>query len=116
MTRSLWTAWAAIVAVTIGGVAALTVRAEGDAPARRIAYLHVTGQGPSAKAWYDGGPPTGSQVQAALDRFASQGYRFAAIASSGVSPLTTVVTTTTSLSSPTDQGREASYVIVLETP
>jgi hypothetical protein len=46
-------------------------------------YLHVSGEGPQAKAWYDGGPPTGVLVQTALNHFSSQGYRFAAIASSG---------------------------------
>ena len=36
-----------------------------------------------AKAWYDGGPPQGGQVQAVLDTFARDGFRYAAVASSG---------------------------------
>ena len=39
----------------------------GDAPSHRIAFIYVTGAGQQAKGWYDGGPPAGVQVQAALD-------------------------------------------------
>ena len=40
-----------------------------------IAYLFVTGEGPSAKAWFKDAPSTGLPVQDALDRFAKEGYR-----------------------------------------
>ncbi len=40
-----------------------------------IAYLFVTGEGPSAKAWFKDAPSTGLGVQDALDRFAKLGYR-----------------------------------------
>ena len=40
-----------------------------------IAYLFVTGEGPSAKAWFKDAPSTGMPVQDALDRFAKDGYR-----------------------------------------
>ncbi|MDJ0523601.1 MAG: hypothetical protein QNJ90_16140 [Planctomycetota bacterium] len=39
-----------------------------------IVYLFVTGEGPSAKAWFKDAPSTGLAVQDALDRFAKQGY------------------------------------------
>lgn len=39
-----------------------------------IIYLSVTGEGPNAKAWYDGAPPAGVAVQTALDHFSSLGY------------------------------------------
>jgi len=40
----------------------------------RIAYISVVGEGPIARAWYDGAPSPGVQVQDALDHFAEQGY------------------------------------------
>jgi len=40
-----------------------------------IVYLFVTGEGPSAKAWFRDAPSTGMAVQDALDRFAKDGYR-----------------------------------------
>ncbi len=39
-----------------------------------IVYLFVTGEGPSAKAWFKDAPSTGLAVQDALDSFAKQGY------------------------------------------
>ena len=39
-----------------------------------IVYLFVTGEGPSAKAWFKDAPSTGLPVQDALDRFAKEGY------------------------------------------
>ena len=42
-----------------------------------IIYLHVSGEGPNAKAWYDGAPSPGVPVQDALDSFAKQGYKVA---------------------------------------
>ena len=40
-----------------------------------IVYLFVTGEGPSAKAWFKDAPSTGMNIQDALDRFAKEGYR-----------------------------------------
>ncbi len=39
-----------------------------------IAYLYVTGEGSTAKAWYDGAPSPGVPVQDALNKFAKEGY------------------------------------------
>jgi len=46
------------------------------APAQSVdvAYLFVTGEGPSAKAWFKDAPSTGVPVQDALDRFTKLGY------------------------------------------
>ena len=57
--------------------------AEPNAKDHRIVYLYVSGTGPQAKAWYDGAPPSGVQVQSALDRFAADGFRLGAVSSSG---------------------------------
>lgn len=62
------------------GLAAVAVllarRGEAEAePLPHMVYVSITGEGPSAKAWYDGAAPTGVPVQAALDTFAKQGYR-----------------------------------------
>jgi len=42
-----------------------------------IVYVSVTGEGPAARAWYDGAPSPGLPVQEALSRFAKQGYKVA---------------------------------------
>ena len=44
-----------------------------------IVYIYVTGEGASAKAWYDGVPSPGVPVQSALDRYAKQGYEVARV-------------------------------------
>lgn len=80
------------------------------APPHRIVYLFVSGKGPQAKAWFDGGPPQGTQVQSALDSFVRDGFRYAAISSSGVATRVNV-----SSSSPSsDAAAEAEYVVLLE--
>jgi hypothetical protein len=74
------------LAVAVGAIAVALVQAarvEG-ADAHRIAYLHVTGRGPTARAWYQGAPPSGVPVQDALDKFAADGYRTAALGTVGV--------------------------------
>ena len=67
----------------LGGLAvvAFSARAE-DRPAPRetdVRYLAVSGDGPNARAWYDGAPPTGVPVQEALNTFATQGFRVAEV-------------------------------------
>jgi len=42
-----------------------------------IRYIYVTGEGATAKAWYDGAPSPGVSVQDALDKFGKEGYRVA---------------------------------------
>src|SRR5688500_15787055 len=77
-------------AFTVGFASSRPAAAEEPAKAHHVVYLNVSGEGPQTKAWYDGGPPSGTSVQAALNTFASQGYRFAAISSSGSASLTHV--------------------------
>jgi hypothetical protein len=101
-----------VLAVALGALARPSAAEDPPRP-HHVVYLHVSGQGPQTKAWYDGGPPSGTSVQAALNHFAAQGYRFAAVASSGSASLTQVVGTTTS--SPTPDGvREPFFVVLLE--
>lgn len=83
------------------------------APPHRIVYVFISGKGPQAKAWFDGGPPQGVQVQAALDTFARDGFRYVAISSSGVPSRTTVTPTSTSQTS-SEAVAEAEYVVLLE--
>jgi hypothetical protein len=53
--------------------------AAGPGDAKHTVFLHLSGEGPSAKAWYRGAPPTGVPVQDALDTFSEQGYRVVAV-------------------------------------
>ncbi len=88
--------------------------AAGDPAApHRIVYVFVTGKGPQAKAWYDGGPPQGAQVQAVLDIFAKDGFRYVAISSSGLSSRVSVSNASTQTTS-TDAVPDAEYVVLLE--
>ena len=75
-------------AAVLGGVIALVVSGLPGSPRESvadpekgvsIAYIYVTGEGSTAKAWYDGVPSPGVAVQSALDRYAKQGYRVARI-------------------------------------
>ena len=107
----------AILASLLVAVAVLAIAwsrgadAEPPAASHRIVYLYVSGRGAQAKAWYDGGPPSGVQVQQALDTFAGQGFKYRAIASSGVP---SQVTVGAALITPAEGSLEASYVILLE--
>lgn len=38
-------------------------------------YIAITGDGPNARAWYDGAPPSGVPLQTALDAYGKEGYR-----------------------------------------
>lgn len=108
------------LSVAVVGLVALLLLGRGpgasagdSSPPHRIVYLFVSGKGPQAKAWYDGGPPQGAQVQAVLDTFAKDGFRYVAVASSGV-PSRVNVTSATAPSASTDPVFEAEYVILLE--
>jgi hypothetical protein len=105
-TQSL--ALALLLAAALVGVAfARGAAAEGGA--HRIVYLYVSGQGPQAKAWYSGGPPSGVPFQDALDTFAKDGFKYAAIASSGRPAEGAGASTTSS-----DARGAADYVVLLE--
>jgi hypothetical protein len=79
----------------------------------RLIYVFVSGKGPQAKAWYDGGPPQGAQVQGVLDAFTKDGFRYAAISSSGVASRVNVSNSSTPGAS-ADATPEAEYVVLLE--
>ena len=64
-------------AITLTG-APRTSEAAPDDPVS-IIYINVTGEGATAKAWYDGVPSPGVPIQSALDKFAKEGYRVARI-------------------------------------
>jgi len=107
----------AILGSILAAVAVLAIAwsrgadAEPHAASHRIVYLYVSGRGAQAKAWYDGGPPSGVQVQQALDTFAGQGFRYVALGSSGMPSQVSVGAT---LVTPAEGALEASYVILLE--
>ncbi len=112
MSRSRLAILASLL-LAIGVLAVAWSRGADAEPAttHRIVYLYLSGRGAQAKAWYDGGPPSGVQVQQALDTFAAQGFKLARLASSGVP---SVVTVGGAPPSGTDGATEASYVILLE--
>ena len=74
-------------AVVLGAVVALVITGLPGSPREstaagdpvQIAYIYVTGEGASAKAWYDGVPSPGVPVQSALDKYAKEGFRVARI-------------------------------------
>ena len=70
-------AFAVALALVGAGLLAHAVRPGHAAPSDAIAlrYVSVSGDGPQARAWYDGAPPAGTAVQDALDHFAKQGFR-----------------------------------------
>jgi hypothetical protein len=102
------------LAVAIGVSGARSTTAEEPAKPHHIVYVHVSGEGPQAKAWYDGGPPQGTLVQTVLNHFAAQGYRFAAIGSSGTASLTQVVGGPTPPSVADANVREPFFALLLE--
>jgi hypothetical protein len=99
---------AAVVVVALSTGA----RADGATP-HRIVFLFVSGSGPQAKAWYDGGAPQGVLVQAALDKFAAEGFRYAGLSSSGIGNMVNVGATSP-LTNPAEPVLRADYVILLE--
>jgi hypothetical protein len=75
-------------------------------------YLSVTGEGPNAKAWYNGAPPTGLLVQEALDRWSEKGYRVKEVRPY-LRPFVTVVSPDQGTVPQTNQPDE-SFVILME--
>lgn len=60
------------------GLFVSSMRAGHAAPPEKdvaIRYLAVSGDGASARSWYDGAPPAGVPIQDALDHFAKQGFQ-----------------------------------------
>lgn len=69
-----------VILVTAAATLVLGSRdAASEDPKVETRYLSVTGDGPTARAWYDGSPPSGVQLQEALDKFNGEGFRVARI-------------------------------------
>lgn len=113
MSRPLWLVLAALVlaAGAVGFAFSKAATADGPAAQKRLAYLYVSGRGPTARAWYQGAPPSGTPVQDALDKFTAEGYRYAAIASGGL-PSQLVTSASPGLSQG-DPALDASFLILL---
>lgn len=69
----------AVVALTLSGLPGSPRVSEASDGPVGIAYIYVTGEGATAKAWFDGVPSPGVSVQSALDKFAKEGYRVARV-------------------------------------
>ncbi|MDJ0974044.1 MAG: hypothetical protein QNJ98_06255 [Planctomycetota bacterium] len=73
-TAPLWLGLGALVAALL-----FVATGAGDATAEptgpvETQYLSVTGEGPTAKAWYEGAQPSGIPLQRALSTFNKQGF------------------------------------------
>lgn len=90
-------------------VAARPGRAED--PPYDLRYISITGDGGTAKAWFEGAPPSGTKVQEALDRFTREGFRLGAFSPAWRQPNVNVSTTT---SIPTTNTQDSVYVLFLE--
>jgi hypothetical protein len=91
-------------AFALGWVAQRPASAE---PAPHAMYVSITGDGPNARAWYQGSSPVGVAVQEALTALTSQGYRVKALVA-GERPV--VVTQGATL----PPQPERTYVLLLE--
>jgi hypothetical protein len=73
--------WSLAVA-TLGAVAVVVLSrpslAAPEAP-YEMRFVSLTGEGSATKAWFEGAPPAGTRVQEALDRFAKEGFKYAAL-------------------------------------
>jgi len=113
MTRpvALFVAALTLAAAAVGF--ALSQAASADGPGtKRLAYLYISGRGATARAWYQGAPPSGTPVQDALDKFIADGYQFAAISSGGLP--SQVLTGGVPSLSPGDASFDAAFVILLQ--
>ena len=111
MTRTRMTLLALLVAVgALVFVATKPGRAE--EPPYEMRYVSITGDGSNAKAWFEGAPPSGARVQETLDRFAREGYRFAALTPAWRQGTVNVSTVGPAPSTTTPP--DATYVLLLE--
>lgn len=75
MTAPIWLALGALLAALVF-VASRPGEAEAEpAPSVVTRFLSVTGEGPTAKAWYEGAQPSGIPLQRALEKFNTDGFR-----------------------------------------
>ena len=77
-------------------------------PPVHTVYVSITGDGPTAKAWYAGAPPVGVAVQDALTTLSNQGYRVKSLVS-GERPVVVVQGGSTS-----SAVLERTYVLLME--
>jgi hypothetical protein len=49
------------------------------APTKKSAYIAVTGEGSTARGWYDGASPPGVSLQEALSKYSEEGYRIVCV-------------------------------------
>ena len=99
--------------LAVGAGAALLARpgrAE-DAYGYELRYVSLSGEGSTAKAWFEGAPATGAKVQEALDRFAKEGFRFASLSPAWRQG---VVNVSTGASSSSTALPEPLFVLLLE--
>jgi hypothetical protein len=112
MTASRSSRFLVLGAVLVAAGAVLVAARPGRAedPPYDMRYVSVTGDGSTAKAWFEGAPPSGTKVQDALDRFAREGYRLASLSPAWRQANVTVSPATpTSVTTP-----ESVYVLILE--
>lgn len=75
----IWLVMGALVALLC--VATFTSNPAGadGAKPHETQFLSITGEGPTAKAWYEGAQPSGVPLQQALDKFNKEGFRVVAV-------------------------------------
>jgi hypothetical protein len=100
----------AVAVVLVAALAAWVAQRPASAePAQHTVYVSITGDGPNAKAWYQGSSPVGAPVQDALSHFAAQGYRVKALVA-GERPVVVTQGGTPPLLA------ERTYVLLMERP
>ncbi len=75
----LWLVLGALVALlAVSYIGSSSASADGDKP-QNTQFLSISGEGPTAKAWYEGAQPSGVPLQRALDKFNKEGYKIVAL-------------------------------------
>jgi hypothetical protein len=110
--RALWPVVSLVVVVAAVVVALAPAGRADDQRPRSMVYVNISGDGPTAKAWYRGAPPPGVPVQEALDAFAKDGYRISRIVP-GNRPSIQMVSTVAA-SSPQAVVPDQQYLLLLE--
>jgi hypothetical protein len=98
------------LAVAVGAAFVAARPGRADDPPYELRYVSITGEGSTAKAWYEGAPPSGSKVQDALDRFTREGFRLGTVSPAWRQNHVTVSTTGAANVTPVDP----SYLLLLE--
>lgn len=75
----LWLVLGALIAL-LGATYFGSASADADgAKPQATRFLSISGEGPTAKAWYEGAQPSGVPLQQALEKFNKDGYRVVAV-------------------------------------